>query len=76
MLYLIAMCTKDFVLPPLPRVIDYLFIYLLFFCCCCCFKNGLSLDDNTLKEAVELFNESKHLLSANLSAIGNGTVSS
>lgn len=73
MLYLIAMCTKDFVLPPLPRVIDFSFS---FFFLCCCFKNGLSLDDNTLKEAVELFNESKHLLSANLSAIGNGTVSS
>lgn len=74
MLYLIAMCTKDFVLPPLPRVIDFFFFIIIIFCCC--FKNGLSLDDNTLKEAVELFNESKHLLSANLSAIGNGTVSS
>lgn len=36
-------------------------------------QNGLSLDDNTLKQAVQLFNESKQLLSANLSAIGNGT---
>ncbi|KAA8539039.1 hypothetical protein F0562_025731 [Nyssa sinensis] len=36
-------------------------------------KNGLSLDDNTFTQALKLFNESKHLLLATLSAIGSGT---
>ncbi|XP_042501717.1 retinoblastoma-related protein [Macadamia integrifolia] len=36
-------------------------------------KSGLSLDENTLTRATELFKESKHLLLANISAVGSGT---
>ncbi|KAK2973821.1 hypothetical protein RJ640_011749, partial [Escallonia rubra] len=36
-------------------------------------KNGLSTEDNILTEAVKLFDEIKHLLLANMSAIGSGT---
>ncbi|CAK9178793.1 unnamed protein product [Ilex paraguariensis] len=35
-------------------------------------QNGLSMDENTLTEATKLFNESKHLLLSNISAIGSG----
>lgn len=35
-------------------------------------KNGLSVDENTYKEIIKLFRETKHLLLANISAIGNG----
>lgn len=35
---------------------------------------GLSLDENTCTIAMKLFKETKHLLLANSSAIGNGTV--
>lgn len=36
-------------------------------------KNGLFLDECTLKQAMALLKESKHLLMANMSAIGSGT---
>ncbi|KAL5700551.1 Retinoblastoma-related protein 1 [Ranunculus cassubicifolius] len=36
-------------------------------------KNGLSLDEDMFNEAIKFFKESKHLLSANISAIGTGT---
>ncbi|KAM5551544.1 retinoblastoma-related protein [Rosa sericea] len=36
-------------------------------------KNGLSLDENTLTQAIKLLIETKHVLISNLSAIGNGT---
>ncbi|KAF3434261.1 hypothetical protein FNV43_RR25364 [Rhamnella rubrinervis] len=36
-------------------------------------KNGLSLVEGTYAEALKLFKETKHQLSANVSAIGNGT---
>ncbi|KDP40561.1 hypothetical protein JCGZ_24560 [Jatropha curcas] len=36
-------------------------------------KTGLSVDEDTYKEVMKLFKETKHLLSANFSAIGNGT---
>ncbi|KDP42033.1 hypothetical protein JCGZ_03096 [Jatropha curcas] len=36
-------------------------------------KTGLCLDEDTCKEALQLFKETKHLLSANISSIGNGT---
>ncbi|XP_043724609.1 retinoblastoma-related protein isoform X4 [Telopea speciosissima] len=36
-------------------------------------KSGLSLDGYTLTKATELFKESKHLLLANISAVGSGT---
>ncbi|XP_062174750.1 retinoblastoma-related protein isoform X1 [Alnus glutinosa] len=35
-------------------------------------KNGLSLDENTCSKAMKLFNDTKHLLLTNISAIGNG----
>lgn len=35
-------------------------------------KNALSVDENTYKEIIKLFRETKHLLLANISAIGNG----
>ncbi|XP_059633401.1 retinoblastoma-related protein-like [Cornus florida] len=35
-------------------------------------KNGLSLDEQTYTQTMKLFNESKHLLSTTISAIGNG----
>ncbi|KAM5551543.1 hypothetical protein ABKV19_026406 [Rosa sericea] len=35
--------------------------------------NGLSLDENTLAQAIKLLIETKHVLISNLSAIGNGT---
>lgn len=34
------------------------------------------MDDNASKQALQLFNESKHFFSVNSLAIGNGTVSS
>ncbi|XP_059657881.1 retinoblastoma-related protein-like [Cornus florida] len=36
-------------------------------------QNGLSLDENTSAQAIKLFNESKHLLLATISAFGSGT---
>lgn len=36
-------------------------------------KSGLSLDDYMFEQAMRLFKESKHLLSANMSSIGTGT---
>ncbi|XP_065867639.1 retinoblastoma-related protein [Euphorbia lathyris] len=37
-------------------------------------KDGLHVDEDTCKEAMELFKGTKHLLLANTSAIGNGTL--
>ena len=37
-------------------------------------QNGLSLDENTCSKAMKLFNDTKHLLLTNISAIGNGVV--
>ncbi|KAK4253867.1 hypothetical protein QN277_010487 [Acacia crassicarpa] len=36
-------------------------------------KNGLSLDDESCRQAMKLFTETKHLLQTNASSIGNGT---
>lgn len=36
-------------------------------------KNELALDENSCKEAMDLFGETKHLLMANVSSMGNGT---
>lgn len=36
-------------------------------------KNGLALDENSYKEAMDLFGETKHLLLANVSSMGSGT---
>ncbi|WOL03887.1 retinoblastoma-related protein [Canna indica] len=36
-------------------------------------KTKLSLDDNTLRQGIVLFKESKHILLANMSAIGSGS---
>lgn len=36
-------------------------------------KNELALDEKSCKEAMDLFGETKHLLLANVSSIGNGT---
>ena len=37
-------------------------------------QNELALDEKSCKEAMDLFGETKHLLLANVSSIGNGTV--
>ncbi|XP_058744187.1 retinoblastoma-related protein 1-like [Vicia villosa] len=37
-------------------------------------KNELALDEKSCKEAVDLFGETKHLLVANVSSMGNGTI--
>ncbi|KAI9111281.1 hypothetical protein K1719_017693 [Acacia pycnantha] len=36
-------------------------------------KNGLPLDDESCRQAMKLFTETKHLLQTNASSIGNGT---
>ncbi|XP_054811120.1 retinoblastoma-related protein [Prosopis cineraria] len=36
-------------------------------------KNGLSLDDESCRQAMKLFTETKHLLQTNVSSLGNGT---
>lgn len=38
-------------------------------------QSGLALDEDTHKQAIRLFKETKHLLVTNISTIGNGTVS-
>lgn len=42
--------------------------------CCICWQNGLSLDDESCRQAMKLFTETKHLLQTNVSSLGNGTV--
>lgn len=37
-------------------------------------KNELALDEKSCKEAMDLFGETKHLLMANVSSMGNGTI--
>jgi len=37
-------------------------------------QNELALDEKSCKEAMDLFGETKHLLMANVSSMGNGTV--
>lgn len=37
-------------------------------------KNELALDEKSCKEAMDLFGETKHLLVANVSSMGNGTI--
>lgn len=36
-------------------------------------QGGLLMDENTLKQALHLFRESKHLFSANAGALGTGS---
>lgn len=40
-----------------------------------CEKNGLGLDENMMRQVMIFFRESKHILLANVSAIGSGSVS-
>lgn len=37
-------------------------------------KNDLGLDESTMRQAMVFFRESKHILMANMSAIGSGSV--